>query len=314
MRKVFKTAIIGLGRAAYGYELDPLVSSKIKFPTHFSVLSKHKGYQLVAASDINPKALKIFSRKVTNVSIYGDWKKMLTATKPEFLVVSTNTKSHVEICKEAIRFGVKNILCEKPISYDYYSAKSLVTLALKNNVFLSFNYFRAFNTSYIRLESKLKKGVFGKPFSFNIKYCRGIYNNCTHALQIIDTLFGKIQQVHYLNGRLSAGDPTVNFAALFDSGVSGFFHGIIGDYSIFEIELFYERARLLINNDGLVISNKLGEIQKVTKKNELKIDSGFYPVYENIYNHLAYKEKLLFESKDALYLMKEVHKILNIKK
>ena len=171
--KKIKTAMVGLGKIAWVYEDDPLVGKSDDFPTHFKVLRNHPHFRLAAVQDNSADARKKFSNKLKNiklsVKIYDDWEEMIIREKPELLVVASNTESHVEICSRAIDLGIKNILCEKPLSYSFIKAKRLVKKAERNTCAVFVNYVRAFNPSYIELCKKIQQGFCGGIQSFDFK-------------------------------------------------------------------------------------------------------------------------------------------------
>lgn len=324
MNKIIKTAIVGLGKITHVYEDDPLILKRMKYPTHWSVLRKHPGFQLIAAQDKLEAARESFREKVgQEVRIYNDYCKLIQKERPDLLVVATSTESHVEVCKKALGLGIKNILCEKPTSYSLKEAKSLIALAKKKETNLIFNYFRAYNPSYIQLINKLRSGYLGKPQSFEAKYAKGIFNNATHLIDLLTRLFG---EVNYLKGFSNPTfsdnhfiDPTISAAILFKNGVAGYIHGLNNDfYNIFELDLLYEKGRIIISNDKAKIFQKKPSLLvkgynslEETEDKELMADIflGFYPIYDYIWE-IAKNKKTEDNSKQAFYILKVANSCL----
>ncbi|MDE2001766.1 MAG: Gfo/Idh/MocA family oxidoreductase [Patescibacteria group bacterium] len=274
-----RTAIIGLGNIAWAYEKDPAIFRRMKFPTHASVLRKHPYFQLVAAQDRSSGARKAFSsylkKSGMEAALYESWEEMIWKERPELLVVASATDSHYEICSLAIDLGVKNILCEKPLSYSVREAERLVAKAAKHGCSLFVNYFRAFNPSYLKFIHSLQRGSLGRVRSFEAKYSRGMFNNGTHMLDLLIRMFGDVSVVKALgDGRKAASqaDPTVSAYVRFRSGVSGYLRGIPNDRStIFELEIIGTKKEIRIVKD---------------RGGSINIRSGLYPVYDDMYSFL----------------------------
>ncbi|MBU4348545.1 Gfo/Idh/MocA family oxidoreductase [Patescibacteria group bacterium] len=323
-----RTAIIGLGKIAHGYEDDKLVLKRMDFPTHFSALREHSNFELVATQDISAKVRTLFKRKIKknklSVTIYSDWQKMVEAEKLELVVVATNTDSHAKICDKLIDLGVKNILCEKPISYSLEESKKLIKKAEKAGCVLFVNYFRAFNDSYARLIKKIKSRFLGRIQSFDVKYSRGIFNNGTHMIDLLIRMFGEVKTargVKNLTCNFFEKDPTINASLQFKNGISGYIHGLNNDfYNIFELDILGEKGRIKIINDKAELflrgKSKLVKGCSVLKiqssKNLISIKDGLYPVYENIYLNLKNKEKNKCSGKDALKSLEVADKSIRI--
>jgi predicted dehydrogenase len=326
-----KTAIIGLGKISWANEMDPVIKKMMDFPTHFSVLREDPHFQLVAAQDISGKARNAFKRKALkdglDVAVYSDWQKMIKAERPELVVVATNTASHVEICSKLIDLGIKNILCEKPLSYSFTEAEKLVDKADKKGCVLFVNYFRAFNDSYLKLIQNIENGLLGKIQSFDAKYSRGILNNGTHLIDLLTRMFGEIKTVKGFKNptcNLSEKDPTVGAFLEFQNGTSGYMHGLSSDhYYVYDLDIMgelgvlnivFDKARLLVPDT----SNKFSGFKRLKDKpraNLIDVRDRLYPVYENIYSCLRKGGKNKCSGRDSLKSLLAADKIIrSIKK
>jgi predicted dehydrogenase len=302
-----RTVIIGLGKISWAYEKDGFITKRNKFPTHFSVLKNHQDFDLVAVQDKSVEARTAFRSHIEKIEnkpkIYESWREMIKKERPDLLVVASDTGSHVEICARAIDMRVKNILCEKPLSYSLKDAERLVLKAEKKGCNLFVNYFRAFNPSYVELIEKIKNDLLGRIQSFDAVYSRGIFNNGTHLFDLLERIFGQVKSVQGIKNptcNLSEKDPTISAILKFDNGVSGYIHGLNNDfYNIFELDIFGEFGKLQMSNDKIQLnlaknSRYVGGYKSLDikpKKNLIDLTSGLYPVYQNIYLFLKGKEK-----------------------
>ena len=320
--KKIKTAIIGLGKIAWAYEENKSVSKIMNFPTHLSVLRSHPKFQLVAAQDKNKKARDLFFKKTKalkmEVAIYADWEKMIAQESPDLLVVASNTESHIAICSRAINLGVKNILCEKPLSYSLAQAKKLVEKAKKKNCVLHVNYSRASNPAYINLIKMVRDETLGRIQSFDAKYSGGVFNNGTHIIDLLIRMFGEpdlVRGFYYSDHSINSSDPTLSAFIKFKNNVSGYIYGLHDiRYRIFEFELdiLGEFGRLRAINGRAELTMK-----DSPKKKLIAIAGELYPVYDNIYSYFVSRNlaKINCSGQDSLKSLALADKLIkSIKK
>lgn len=323
-----KTAIIGLGRITHGYESDALALFGMKFATHLSAISGHKGFELIAGSDVSAEArdgFKIATTKYkSDVAIYLDWQKMVHEVKPELVVVATNTDSHVLICNKLIDLGVKNILCEKPIALSVKDAETLVKKAKKKGCNLFVNYFRAYNPTYIDLIEKIHSGFLGKIQTFDVKYHKGLLNNGTHFIDLLVRMFGDVKGVQGFKDRTIPAfgkDLTLSAVLEFKNGVSGCLRGMNGNfYNILELDILGELGRVRIVNEKAEFylpekSDKVAgytSLKLQSKPSLTNIKEGLYPVYNNIHSCISSGDftKNRCSGEDSLNSLKIAYRIV----
>lgn len=307
-----RVAIIGLGNITHGYDDNPNVVSRMKYPTHLSALKQDKRFVIVAGSDPQTKAQQDFGKKVgKNVQLYSDYVKMINLEKPELLVVAAPTALHVSICTKAIALGVKIILCEKPIAYKLTDAKKLVQLAKTKKVVLVFNYFRNFDNSYNHLVQKIKAGTWGELRSITVNYAGGLFNMATHLIALVEKITGPITKVRGLNVQKKSKeiDSAVSFTGLAGQ-VPVFFNGVSNTkYRLFELDLCFEFGRLKLASDVLeewkmTESHGFSFLKVVSKPTiKINIDHGLVAVYNNLYDHLKNKVPLLSTTANAFHAL-----------
>ena len=155
-----RTAIIGLGKIAHGYDDISAIKKQISYPTHLSALKKDTRFSLIAVSDVSIKARGIFRKKVSDsVVLYSDYKEMIKTEDIDLLVVALPTELHYKVCAKALKSGIKNILCEKPITNTSAEAKKLMNLAKKHKAQILVNYNRSYYKSYEQLALAIKNKV-----------------------------------------------------------------------------------------------------------------------------------------------------------
>ncbi len=305
MQKI-RTAIVGLGKIAHGYDDILSVKKRVQYPTHLSALKKDKRFNLVAVADVGAKQRKIFQKKAAkDVAMYSDYKTMINKENVDLLVVAVPTALHYKVCSVAMGLGVKYILCEKPITSTVAEAKKLIALSKKYHAKILVNYNRSYNKSYEKLTTLIKKKKWGSPQSISVQYTNGILNTATHAINLIEKMFGPITKVSSINKKSNSKDSSISFLALV-KGVKIFFEGVENvNYRLFEIDINFKKGRIIINNDVLTEfkaeSKNEFSFLKLTKPS-LKIDISkmMLEVYENIYQVISYNKKPKCDIKSAL--------------
>lgn len=307
--RIIKTAIIGLGNITQGYEDMPSVVRRMEFPTHLSVLKRDKRFLVVAGTDIDENSRAVFQKKMPGVKIYFDYLKMIEKELPDLVVVATPTATHVKICQEVIKNGIKVILCEKPISYSLKEAQVLVRLAKERQVTLIFNYFRSFDSGYNRLAAYIKSKKPGEIRAINVNYSNGIFNNASHLINLLEKLFQPIEHVSSFSDKIRSTDPTINFIVKIGE-IEIFFRGLSdADYRVLEVDMLFSKERIKLISDKLehwkISSSDSFSFLYQVKNSPLKIDinRSFFDVYNNIYQHLINKKNLLCTPEEALHAL-----------
>ena len=315
---LINTLVIGLGNIGFGYDFDPLIAKRIRYPTHVKAILNHPNFNLYGVCDLSRAARSKFANKYKDIEIFDDWRVAILGEPYDLVVVATNTESHFKIVSGVIEAGCKNILCEKPLSYDMKQALEMVKKCQRAKVNLIVDYFREFNPSYIRLFDFIKDRGMGRLQSFSGKYSRGIYNNGTDLFQLLLKAFGPIKRVaglaNPLVGNFGAVDPTISVVMTFKNGVSGFIEGIDNNYyNIFELDLMFEKGRIRIENDKLdffvsgeskLVSGNWALLPANSKRLSLVMEDGLMPVYDKISEIISGKKLPLLVPAESLDVMK----------
>jgi UDP-N-acetyl-2-amino-2-deoxyglucuronate dehydrogenase len=148
--KALRIAHIGCGR----------ISTK-----HFSALNEIRDkFELVAVCDFSlDKAIATG----TGAPAFNDFVAMIKEIKPDVVSLATPNGMHPKMIKEVADLGVKNIVCEKPLSIDYASGKEAYDYCKAKGVRLFLIYQNRFNASIIELKKAIDAGKFGRIYLIN---------------------------------------------------------------------------------------------------------------------------------------------------
>lgn len=133
---------------------------------HIEAIKKSNKLNLIGVSDIDSTKKESFLNKKIRFS--RDWKSYIKKFDIDCVVISTNGPSHKDLTLDAIKFGIKNILCEKPMATSLDDALMMINICKKNKVRLAINHSRRWMQSYIDLKKLIDKKIIGdiKHLSF----------------------------------------------------------------------------------------------------------------------------------------------------
>ena len=91
---------------------------------HMPSLKNIQGYDLVAASDVNPARLHEVKEKFDIDETYDDYRRMLIKADIDAVFICTPPHEHFRIVMDAIEWG-KHVFCEKPLALTVEEAETI---------------------------------------------------------------------------------------------------------------------------------------------------------------------------------------------
>jgi len=282
--KIYKTAVIGCGRIGSLFDLDD--KRKI-ISSHCGAYNAHKSTKLVSVCDIDINKAASCSDQWKVGNYYSDFKKMLDNEKIDILSICTHPYSHHEIIDFAVKYDLKAIFCEKPISHSIASANQIVKLCKENDVYLAINHFRRWDKFFVSFRDKLLNNEFGTIQHINFYYTRGISNTGSHLFDLLRFLFGDISSIKSISSIEELNDdPTLSCIIELDNGKFCNLIGLDGRYyRIFDLEIFTSKYKILIDT-----SKKI----RLYKSEPSKRSSEFNELYEFTSNQKENKNNQIF--------------------
>jgi predicted dehydrogenase len=244
----FKALLIGCGNigALYDIDLDNVQThAKAYFLHHNFELSVYDQdinlakrvsgiYNTVAISDIDCNLLKQF----------------------DCLSICSPTTTHFNYLKMAFEAKVPLVICEKPISNCREELDELAAIYLNCSTKVIVNYMRRFQPDFAILKDEISTHRKTEKLNhISIRYQRGFLNNCSHALDLLSFIIGKPLVINSPDITQSINDhfendPTLSMYFLWENtqvhilGLSDI------NFSLFEIELYFESSRISILDAG----------------------------------------------------------------
>lgn len=172
----------------------------------------------------------------------------------DVISICSPTTCHAHDLEIALRLKPKLIFCEKPVTTSLAETERLVEECRKNNILLAVNYSRRFDPDVSKLQTDMQAGRWGQLRSVVGYYNKGILNNGSHMLDLLNFLVGPMDIVKV--GKpiqdFFPNDPTVPVWLEGPQGVP--VHLVCGhaeDYAIFELQLIFSRGMLTMEEGGM---------------------------------------------------------------
>jgi len=136
--------------------------------------------EFVGLSDINPGRLE-YVKKTLKVECptFSDFEKMLTETKPDYVIVTTVDSTHDEFIIKALNMGV-NVITEKPMTTDEVKCKKILEAEKKSGkkVTVAFNYRHSVHA--MQVKELLSKNRIGKVVSVDFNWYLNVHHGADY--------------------------------------------------------------------------------------------------------------------------------------
>ncbi len=172
---------------------------------------------------------------------FASLESLLSADKPDGIVIATPTGMHVENGLVCVSAGIP-ILIEKPIANNLDEGEKLVSLAAKKNIPVLVGHHRRHNPIMQQAKQLIDEGAIGKIVSVNAicwlykpddyydvawrrqKGAGPVLTNLIHDVDLLRCLCGEITEVHSVLSSKTRGHDVEDSAAIalrFQSGALG---------------------------------------------------------------------------------------------
>jgi len=168
--------------------------------------------------------------------------------------ICSPTEAHADDLKSVLALGPRAVFCEKPVTESATRTRDCVERYKASGVALAVNYTRRWDLSVQALREEILEGRRGPLRSAVGYYNKGLLNNGSHMLDLLQLLLGRLRAVKA--GRPvvdhTPHDPSVPAWLETESGIPVLLAcGHAGDYALFELELVFAKAVVRMEEGGL---------------------------------------------------------------
>lgn len=302
--------IIGLGQIGMGYDFD--ISDKSAIYTHAHAIAAHPAFRLIGGIDISPAKRICFEQRY-GAPAFDQLEIALEVLRPDVVVIATSSESHGSILGKVLNTcRPKLILCEKPVASRLDEARDMVEICEKAGIDLFVNYIRRTDPGVIEIKRRINNSEISAPLKINAWYSKGILNNGSHFLNLLEFWLGDISGLTLINsGRhWDNHDPEPDVEIQFAQGTAVFRAAWEEAFSHCCIEFLSPSGRLRYDQGGKsiewqgVCSDPYFEgYRGLEEQREIIADGmGVYQwhVYEKICKHLTGEKTTLCTGRQAL--------------
>lgn len=309
---MIKALLIGCGNIGAGYDLH----DDTKVWTHAKAYSQFNEIELsVFDADIvkaKETAGKYAARHLEELP-HEDFAQY------DMVSLTTPTTTHFEYLQNLLSQNVPVIICEKPAVSSSDQVDPLIDLYKSSKSKVIVNYIRRFQDGYKTAKQKLNELCQQQSVeSISIKYKRGFLNNASHALDLLEFFF---EQPFTLDGSKFSSvqfdafdyDPTLAGSGNYMNCPVNFIGVAHTAYAIFEMELFFSSAKVVICHSGNEIRyyyEHAGNLQEnLAERQTSLLNTYMLPVVKQAVNLLT-KQEEQDNFIPALRLNKEILRII----
>ena len=189
MKDKTKVIIIGLGGISYKYDHN---LEKSYVLTHLRAFESHTSFKIIGVVDKNKNVISEFS-KIYSYPTFISIEIALKKLKPDLIVISTPTYSHLDVVKQIFNiYSPKYLLCEKPLGLNLNQSVEIIKLCKINKSTLLVNFQRNYSELSKKLKEKILSGEYAPSYKVILRYSNGLRNSASHFISLFNFLFGKI--------------------------------------------------------------------------------------------------------------------------
>lgn len=245
--------LVGLGQIGMGYDFEAAPDTLAL--THSRAFHEHSAFALVGGVDIDSEKRARFSERYDARS-FPDVDSAISTVRPDIVVVATPTEEHRATVDAVLRLHQPQaILCEKPLAYELVDAEAIIASCAKNRCALYVNYMRNSEPGAIEVKQRLFDGRIESPVKGVVWYSKGVFNNGSHFLNLLENWLGKVLKIRVDNlGRCWDNvDPEPDFHVSFSRGEVSFLAAREENFSHYTVELVAVNGRLRYEQAGALI-------------------------------------------------------------
>jgi len=230
-------------------------------PNHIRVFSQLRESQVVACADMSQRRLDAVREQYEDLQPFDDYRKMLSDTELDAVVVATPTQTHYRIVKDVLTVG-KHVLCEKPLCMTASEAEELIALADSKSLILMTGHVFLFNPGIVKLRELLTFRDAGRLYYMralrtNLGPIRedvnSVYDLASHDVAIFNFLLGEIPEAVSASGGafLQAGIEDVAFMTL------RYPNGILGSIQVSWLDPKKQREIVVVGDRKMIVWDEL---------------------------------------------------------
>lgn len=265
-----------------------------------------------AIADVYADKVKAWAAGLGIEHVYADYKKILTDSEIEAVIICSSTNTHSPITIEAAAAG-KHIFCEKPIDYDVKRIHQALDAVKQAGVKFQVGFNRRFDHNFRKVKELIESGAIGElqivkvisrdpapPSAEYVKVSGGMFLDMTiHDFDMVRYLSGSEVTEVYTNASVLV-DKAIGEAGDVDTALISlkFKNGAIGmiDNCRQAVYGYDQRVEILGTKGGITVSNDTPTTVVLSTENAVTADKPKYFFLERYMDSFTVEMKEFFQS------------------
>jgi predicted dehydrogenase len=216
--------------------------------------------------------------------VYDSPQELFKKEKLDFVDIITDVDTHATFVEMAVKHGLKNIICQKPMAPDFTTAKKMVKRCTDAGVKLYIHENYRWQAPVRRFRQIIDSGVIGRPFKARVSFLSGfpVFDNQpflkeldhfiltdmgSHVLDVIRYLFGECEELWCQTKAVNKGIKGEDLAVVMMKMKNGMpVYTELSYASIVENDSFSTLHILVEGENGSVYLGPKFEIRTTTRK------------------------------------------------
>ncbi len=288
--------------------------------SYLQAFQKTKEATLVAVADVRPEAAQAMAEQA-GCSSYNSYQMMAENEELDAIILCTPPITHLEISCFFLERKV-NVLCEKPLSVDARSAKTMIDTAEREGVILTMASKFRYVEDVIRAKSLIASGILGEIVLFENAFTARVemrdrwnsnpaisgggvlMDNGTHSVDIMRYFLGPLAEVQTVEGKRIQGLAVEDTVRIFVKSTAGVVGNVDLSWSINKDLDSY--IRIYGSQGTISIGWKESKYRQATSQDWITFGKGYNKVQaftsqiNNFARAIRGEEKLLITAQDGL--------------
>jgi len=163
--------------------------------------------------------------------VYDNAEELFKNEELDFVDIITDVDTHALFVEMAVKYGIKHIICQKPMAPDFETAKLMVAACRDTGTRLYIHENYRWQAPVRRFKQIIDSGVIGKPFKARVSFLSGfpVFDNQpflkeldhfiltdmgSHILDVIRYLFGECEELWCQTRAVNKGIKGEDMAAV----------------------------------------------------------------------------------------------------
>ncbi|MEG3618559.1 Gfo/Idh/MocA family oxidoreductase [Magnetovibrio sp. PR-2] len=286
--KTYKAVLVGCGVIGAGHDEY----------SHAAAYTQHPNMDLVACVDPNAQNVSACCEKWNLLAGYASLEDAIAdGIEADVISIATPKAFHEEALRQGVELHPKAVICEKPFTGGLVQAQAILALYGDKGISLAVNYHRCWDPTLIKLRDDLASGVWGNVQSIHGGYCKGLYQNGSHIINLLEFLLGSLELVAVTDMKPGfEDDDTFGFVLKTSQGAMAYIGGLATNpYFFHELTIYCEKGAIAIEDAGQTVRLRLVDDDPLFPGErhlsrgafqETENTASFYNAIDNVFNHL----------------------------